>query len=308
MSLPFSKNSIIFAPMEGITNVPYRNAISNLFPEWDYFFTDFIRVPSVGLISKNKLKSHLGNNNKTGLQLLVTNKGDIEHTCNLINELKINHIDLNFGCPSRTVNKHGGGAYLLQDINSLKSIVKKIRSLHHNTLTAKIRTGFHDDKNFTTILKMLEDEGVEAITIHARLRDQLYKGIADWKYIKQAVETVSIPVIGNGDIWTQSDITKIFNETKCHSVMIARGAMKTPWLPLLDPRMTDQQDLNKIRRKILPKYFSELYNQYKEQQLDEVNILKRFKAVSRYLFDDFENAEEVKRTYMRTKDLQYFLT
>ena len=87
-----------------------------------------------------------------------------------------------------------------------------------------------DDKTFIDCIKLFEDEGVEAITIHGRTRDQLYKGLANWSYIEQAVKTTSLPIIGNGDLWTTSDIKNIFEQTGCHSVMLGRGALKTPWM------------------------------------------------------------------------------
>jgi tRNA-dihydrouridine synthase len=103
-----------------------------------------------------------------------------------------------------------------------------------------MRIGYKDDNTFLDCIKLFEDEGVQAITIHARTRDQLYKGIADWSYIKQAVQATSLPIIGNGDIWTISDVKNIFEMTGCHSIMLGRGALKTPWMA----KILKNKDLN----------------------------------------------------------------
>ncbi len=314
------KNSLIFAPMEGVTDERYRLALFQTCPQWDYFYTDFLRCPSVGFYTDKKVLEHYGNSvyeidelrEKTVYQILTSMTALTTPIIGQISKLNINQLDLNLGCPSKTVNAHGGGSYLLQDLKSLKSIVRDIRKNFPRHFSVKMRIGYRDDNNFIEALKLLEGEGVDSITLHARTRDQLYKGVADWKYLEKASSTVSIPIIGNGDIWNVHDIKRVLEDCGCHSIMIARGALKTPWLAdiyktyngKLD-EVTDELLLaERIRR--LPKYFQCLEDEYRKFTPEEHIILKRFKAFSRYLFDDFKDGAKIKSSFLRTKELDIF--
>lgn len=317
----FPKKSLLFAPMEGITDEPYRIAMLKSFPEWDQFFTDFLRVPTVGKVTEKMILEHYGERiykspewrKKNSFQILTTPRAQTELVVDILESLKIDHLDLNLGCPSKKVNSHYGGAYLLSNHDALKKILDDIRSRFSGHFTVKMRIGYRDDKNFTESLKLIEDAGVEAITLHARTRDQLYKGVADWKYIKEAVETINIPLIGNGDIWIAEDIENIFNETKCHSVMLGRSALKTPWLAkiykeyLFDGGYIDETYLLYERKKHLEVYFESLLAEYKEVEWHDNLILKRFKSFSRNLFDDYEDFESIRGLFLRSESLGEFL-
>jgi tRNA-dihydrouridine synthase len=315
-NFPFPKKSLFYAPMEGITDEPYRLALLKTFPEWDLFFTDFLRIPSEGNFTDKFIFEHFGETifnhapfrNKTAFQILANEKCLIPHACSQIEKLGFKHLDLNLGCPSKRVNQHLGGSYLLSDIKALKNIIKKIRSHYSHLFTVKMRIGYKDDNTFLDCIKLFEDEGVQAITIHARTRDQLYKGIADWSYIKQAVQATSLPIIGNGDIWTISDVKNIFEMTGCHSIMLGRGALKTPWMAkiLKNKDLNDKESLFEMRKKWTPLYFQSLENEYRKKCPQEGFILKRFKSFSRNIFDDFPQNEQVKRKFMRSQSLQEF--
>lgn len=318
--LPFDKGSVIFAPMEGVTEGPYRIAVSRAFPEWDYYSSDFYRVPSVGAIYEENLLDHYGRKalgmkglkSKTSYQILASTRSQITTAVEKIAALDFNHLDLNIGCPSKKVNSHYGGAFLLSDLVSLREIIKNIRKTFPHIFTAKIRVGYKDDKDFFNILKMLEDEGVDAITIHARTRDQLYQGVADWKYIKEAVKVCKVPIIGNGDIWTVEDIIRIFDECDPYAVMIGRGALKTPWLATLyqqyknNPSFLSPEFLLHERKKGIDTYFHELEKELRIENTIDQNIHKRFKSLSRYIFDDYENFEVVRGEFLRSESLDEF--
>ena len=208
LPLPFKEKSLIFAPMEGITDIHYRETILENYPEWDFVATDFLRAPSVGPYPVKHVLKHYGKSSyedpekqrKTIYQMLTTEDALTEDTVSKIRDLGFKWLDLNLGCPSKTVCKHRGGSFLLSDLQALRKVIKTIRSHFPHTFTAKIRVGYKDDTLFKDILRLLEDEGVDAITIHARTRDEMYKGVAKWEYVKTAVETVKTPIVGNGDI------------------------------------------------------------------------------------------------------------
>lgn len=316
----FNRHSLLFAPLEGITDDLYRQTAMSIFPEWDMFYSEFYRIPTVGRVSKKNILEHYGKNiflnlphqNKNILQILTSPSAQTAEAISLINEMGFKVLDLNMGCPSNTVNSHQGGAFLLLNLETIKKVVSDIRSRFLGTFTVKMRIGYYDDRLFESTVKTLEDLGVEAITIHARTKEQMYTGIADWNYIKKAVSYVSIPIIGNGDIWTVEDIDKIFDYTNCHSIMCGRSAMKTPWLSKLykdwkfDQGGADETYLLYERKKYIDLYFYSLLETYKPIFADQV-ILKRFKSLSRFLFDDFDDGAAIRSQFLRAEKLEVFL-
>ena len=202
-NLPYSKHAILFAPMEGVTDPIYRETVMNLFPEWDMYATDFLRVPTEGYITHKRAIEHFGesifNNpslkSKTTFQILTTPRANTEQTVQIINELDFYHLDLNLGCPSRRVNAHLGGSYLLSDTKLLEQVVGGIRKKFDKCFTVKIRAGYKDDTEFDNIIKTLTDCGVDAITIHGRTKVEMYKGVAQWKYFSRACELTKTPLL-----------------------------------------------------------------------------------------------------------------
>lgn len=320
MSAPFPEKSLIVAPMEGITDEAYRLAINEACPDWDYYYTDFLRLPSSGHYSAKKIVDHFGATvsqktklkGKTGYQILTAINAHTEDHARRIFDLGYQHLDLNLGCPSKKVNGHRGGAYLLKDLEALTTIVKKIRDSYPGYFSAKIRVGFDDDKNFITILKTLEDLGAQSITIHGRTKAQQYEGRANWDYIKDAVKAVNVPIIGNGDVWTVEDVIRIFDYTDCHSIMLGRGAMKTPWLATeyseykQSNTQLPQEILLQQRKEHLSYFLFVLEKYYRRAGLTDDKILKRFKALSRYTFDDYDIDGKTKSRFLRTQELHHY--
>lgn len=302
----FKEQSILFAPMEGVTDSHYRETVQELYPEWDYVATDFLRIPSVGMFKRKHFLEHIGEKvystelmNNTIFQILAAEKSLTLDHMDIINSFNLDWLDINLGCPSKTVCKNKGGSYLLSDLKVLKQIISTIRENFKGHFTAKIRVGYQDDSNFENVLKLLEDEGVEAITIHARTRNELYKGVANWDYVKQAVKFSNLPIIGNGDIWTTEDINRYYDYTGAHSVMIARGALKTPWLAKL--YKNKQSDCLEERSIFLKNYFDKLYDRVSSIYPDEKVRIKRLKAVSRYIFDPYPEDLGIKRAFLLSK-------
>lgn len=310
--LIYPKGSLFFAPMEGITDDIYREVIQTLYPDsWDYYACDFLRIPSNGVFKEKHIIEHYGKRSfedqklkeKTLFQILVAENSIIEEHVKLIQDLKFPRLDINLGCPSKVVNTHKGGAYLLKDLDLLQNLIRRIRKNFSSHLTCKMRLGFHNTENFKTILKLLEDEGIEAITIHGRTRDELYKGVAQWSYIGEAVQTVKIPIIGNGDIWTIDDVKRIFNETGCHGIMLGRCALKSPWLAM---QLKLNQGVHETELRILiQSYFNQLSETFLKNNFEEELILKKMKSVARYIFDDLEHGAEMKTRFMRSTSLEH---
>lgn len=233
-SSPFPKKSLFLAPMEGITDEVYRQTIEECFGGFDYMACDFLRIPASGYYKDNFIINHFGRKtyltpalkNKTIYQVLASERSFTAQTITTMKQLGFKWIDLNLGCPSKKVNGHKGGAYLLDDPVAMEKVVRKIRENFPYTFTAKIRAGYENANSLEEIVMLLNDLGVDAITVHARTRRDQYKYPAQWNYIKRAVKVSGVPIVGNGDLWSVSDVKKMYHETDCHSVMIARGALK----------------------------------------------------------------------------------
>lgn len=318
-AFPFPPGSLIFAPMEGVTDEVYRLTIKELFPEWDYFNTDFLRIPTQGRYPSKKFEEHIGPRillrpdwlNKTCFQILTSARAQTIESVRQILKFPIKHLDLNLGCPSAKVNAHLGGAYLLSDLEILSRVLKDIRETFPHHFSVKIRIGYKNTDNYELLLETIEKAGVDSITIHGRTREQLYKGKADWSYIKKAVDQMSIPVIGNGDIWTVEDIENMLEQTGCHSVMLGRGALKTPWLATQYKEYgasigSNDAFLLEERRHYIRDYFNKLEKNYKDSGKGEEFILRRFKSFSRYLFEDFDDAEALRSNFLRSRRLDQF--
>lgn len=299
---PVPYGSLIFAPMEGITDEAFRKTILKLYPEWDYLATDFLRVPSAGKYPLKHIIRHFGAElseigpvkDKTMFQILTSHRAFTIQMVKDISDLGYPWMDINLGCPSNTVTKNGGGSSLLLDLVTLRSLVKTIRENFSGRLTAKIRTGFHNTSGFVDSIKLLNDEGIEMITVHGRTRDMMYKVPAEWNYIEEAVKVSQVPIVGNGDIWCAGDVDRMLKETGCHAVMVARGALKYPWMAQSYKlgRMTESSE---DRISNTQKFFAEYRAQLEAESISDRGLIKQSKSVSRYMLDGVENGEVIRR-------------
>jgi tRNA-dihydrouridine synthase C len=147
-------------------------------------------------------------------------------------ELGATAIDLNFGCPARTVNRHDGGATLLKHPTRLRAIVAAVRSAIPVTtpVSAKLRLGWDNVHAITTNAAMAAEGGAAWLTIHARTRMAGYAPPVDWPQIGRVREQLGLPIVANGDIWTLDDFRRCRGETGCHHFMLGRGALANPLL------------------------------------------------------------------------------
>ncbi len=314
MSLtPIPYGSLFFAPMEGITEESFRKTILKLYPEWDYLACDFLRVPSAGRYPTKHLVHHMGKDlfeidwvkEKTMYQILTAHRSFTNEMVTQLEELKIPWLDLNLGCPSPTVCKNKGGSYLLKDLILLQPLIKNIRDSFKGRFTCKIRVGYENADALPDIVKLLNDEGVEMITVHGRTREQMYKEPANWNHIKRAVEVSQVPIIGNGDVWQAGDIDRMLKETGCHAVMVARGALKSPWMAQTY-RRGQFQETNSERLQKMKQFFGEYRALLETENISMRGLLKQSKSVSRYMLDGMENGEIARRKLILSQTVPEF--
>lgn len=225
--------------MEGVTDHHMRDILTRL-GGYDRCVTEFLRVTDhlypdrVFLRSFPELK-HGGvtpSGTQVYLQLLGCNPEALAQNAVRAVELGAPGIDLNFGCPAKTVNRHGGGSSLLRTPALVGQIVKAVRDAvsPEVPVTAKIRLGFDSSEKLLEIADLIEQAGADELCVHARTRDDGYKPPAYWCKVKAVRQAVSIPVIVNGEIWNVEHAQAAREESECIDLMIGRGALARPLL------------------------------------------------------------------------------
>lgn len=225
---------VILAPMAGISNPSYMKILEEMGCSLAY--TELISAEAIVrgnaktfdmLNGIDDLKLHVA------VQLFGSDADVIAHAALIITKkYKVDIIDINMGCPvpKVSVRAHAGSA-LLRDVDKVSEIVSKVVSSVNVPVTVKIRSGWDSNHiNASLVARAAYKAGASAIAIHPRTRSQGYSGNADWNIIKEVVESVPIPVIGNGDIKTIYDAKKMMDLTGCTAVMIGRAALGNPWL------------------------------------------------------------------------------
>lgn len=228
---------LVLAPMEGLVDWRVRQLLTAT-GGFDLCVTEFVRV------SQNLLPAHVfhrycpellnGGRTKSGVPVLVQLMG---HDPGLMGEnaafaasLGAPGIDINFGCPSKTVNKREAGASLLKCPDSLYDIVSAVRRAvpAEIPVSAKIRLGYADKELFLDNARAVESAGAQHLTVHARTKLEGYKPPAHWEYLARIREAISISMTGNGEIWDIADYQKCRDISGCDSFMLGRGAIAAP--------------------------------------------------------------------------------
>ena len=224
---------VVLAPMAGVTNYPFRS-VCRQFGAGLYVSEMINARPLVDGRDKTlKLADFGPEESPRSLQLYGTDPYYIsEAVKRLVGEGRIDHLDMNFGCPVPKVTRKGGGAAIPVKPNLLRNIVRAAVANSQNVpVTIKFRIGINAEHlTFLTAGRVAEDEGCAAVGLHARTAAQLYHGHAEWDAISKLKQSVKIPVLGNGDIWEAQDALRMMRQTGCDGVIVGRGCLGRPWL------------------------------------------------------------------------------
>lgn len=222
---------VFLAPLAGVTDKAFRETVCAVGGE--YVWTEMISDKALTYQNPRTLNmlDLDGEIEPRIVQLFGSDPETMARAALLAVEYGANIIDINMGCPTQKIVKNGEGAALLRDLPRAQTIASAVVRAVNVPVTVKIRLGWNEDEIVAPELaRSLEFVGVQMLTVHARTREQFYAGQADWKWIRRVKKEVSIPVIGNGDVFKVEDAGRLIEQTECDGVMIGRGALGNPWL------------------------------------------------------------------------------
>lgn len=225
-------NKVFLSPMAGVTDLPFRLICKE--QDCGMLYTEMVNAKALCYDDQNTkkmLKIEEEEEHPVAIQIFGSDPEYMGGAAKILNSYPNEILDINMGCPAPKVVKNGDGSALLKNPELAAKVLRAVVDNSEKPVTLKIRKGWDDTCiNAVEIAKIAQDCGISAIAVHGRTREQYYSGKADWDIIKEVKQNVSIPVIGNGDVFEVEDAINMLNKTNCDAIMIGRGAQGNPWI------------------------------------------------------------------------------
>ncbi len=223
---------LFLAPMAGVSEPPFR-LICRAFGA-DVVVSEFLSSEGLrrGVQNVHDGAYFTPEERPIGIQIYGADPAAMAEAAELVTRhYQPDFIDINFGCPVKKVVRRNGGSGCLKDLGLVQDIIRAVRGATKLPVTVKTRSGWDETlRDPVRVGLACQEAGADVLTLHPRTRAQMYRGEARWAEIKQLVEALDIPVVGNGDIQTASDALRMHDETGCAGIMIARGSFGNPWI------------------------------------------------------------------------------
>jgi len=223
---------LYLAPMAGVSESPFRRICRRFGADvvvTEFLSAEGIRRENQATISKLRFSV---DERPIGVQIFGADPAAMGEAAAFVTDVFApDFIDINFGCPVKKVVKRNGGSGCLKDLGLVSDVIRAVRHATHLPVTVKIRSGWSEEmRDPVTIALRCQDAGASVLTLHPRTRAQMYSGSARWDEIAAVAEALDIPVLGNGDITCAADAVRMYEQTRCTGVMIARGSFGQPWI------------------------------------------------------------------------------
>jgi tRNA-dihydrouridine synthase B len=221
---------VYIPPMAGVTDIVFRRIIRSIDPNC-LLATEMVSSRALMHKPETRIMDLAPGEDPIAIQIFG-HEPDVMAKAAMMAEAKgANWVDINMGCPVPKITKGKDGCALMKEPDLAREIVSTVKSAVSIPVTVKFRLGWDDNsRNAVEFGLMLEEAGAAAVTVHGRTRQQLYSGKADWSFIAKVKRALSIPVLGNGDVFEPEDAARLLEETGCDGVAVARGTLGNPWL------------------------------------------------------------------------------
>lgn len=293
------KVPVLLAPMAGVTDLPFRNAVSRF--GVDMVFSEMIADHSLVYRDVKNQKVELGTSFfNTAVQLAGCEPATMGEAAKIVSDLGARAIDINMGCPAKKVVGGHSGSALMRDLKKASAIIESVVNAVDVPVSLKARLGWDDDsKNVKDLGLLAEKCGVQLITIHARTRNQFYKGFADWNAILEVKRAVKIPVIANGDIVDIHSASQALKASETDGLMMGRCVIGKPWVISQisafvnkEPQPSSPKGLGLIE--IIAEHYDEILSFYGES----LGVRVARKHLKRYL-DTFDLSKKLSNEFLK---------